>query len=147
MSFAGGAAGCAYACCCGGYAGCAYSCSYACWSWAAQRPACRRDTRFDTAVAVPAMTAVRATPRMSPGIGFFLLVGSVPVRGDFRGVEGGEYRLHRDALAGDQLRTAAPKRRHQRGRPPVLVDDQAGCAARPDGLRRGVDVVLVEEPG
>ena len=38
------------------------------WSWAAHRPACRRDTAFDTAVHVPAATAVRATPRMSPGI-------------------------------------------------------------------------------
>ena len=37
-------------------------------SWAAQRPACRRETRFDTAVAVPAITAVRATPRISPGM-------------------------------------------------------------------------------
>ena len=33
-----------------------------------QRVAWRRETRLLTAVAVPAMTAVRATPRSSPGM-------------------------------------------------------------------------------
>ena len=43
-----------------------------CCSLAAQRPACRRETRLDTAVAVPAMTAVRAIPRSRPGMIFSL---------------------------------------------------------------------------
>src|SRR4029450_4438942 len=47
----------------------AYCCS-SCW---AQRLACRRETRLETAVAVPATTAVRAIPRRSPGIGHVLL--------------------------------------------------------------------------
>jgi hypothetical protein len=34
--------------------------------------ACRRDTGLDTAVAVPATTAVRAIPRRRPGILLFL---------------------------------------------------------------------------
>ena len=45
----------------------------ACWSFAAHRPAWRRDTRLDTAVAVPAMAAVLAIPRMSP-MGFVLSI-------------------------------------------------------------------------
>src|SRR3954468_987517 len=57
--------------CCGGGAACCCSycsCSYCCCSWADHRPACRRDTRLDPAVAVPATTAVRATPRSNPGM-------------------------------------------------------------------------------
>ena len=42
----------------------------ACCSCPAHRFACRRDTRFDTAVAVPAITAVRATPRSKSGMCF-----------------------------------------------------------------------------
>jgi hypothetical protein len=38
------------------------------WSSAAQRPARRRETPFDTAVQVPAATAVRAIPASNPGI-------------------------------------------------------------------------------
>ena len=53
----GGAGGCADCCC-----------SYCCWSCAPQRPAWRRETRFDTAVAVPATTAVLATPLSRPGM-------------------------------------------------------------------------------
>jgi hypothetical protein len=52
-----------------GAVGAGWYCGAACCcSCSAQRPAWRRDTRFDTAVAVPATTAVRATPRSSPGI-------------------------------------------------------------------------------
>src|SRR5262245_24245017 len=62
----GGGGGGAYCCCCW-YCCCWYcSCSYACWSCAAQRPAWRRETRFETAVAVPATTAVRAIPPIRP---------------------------------------------------------------------------------
>jgi hypothetical protein len=49
----------------GGGGGGSGACSY---SWAPQRLAWRRDTRLLTAVAVPAMAAVRATPRISPGM-------------------------------------------------------------------------------
>src|SRR4051794_41722548 len=72
MPVDGGAAGAATAA--GGGACWAYSgsggaaSSAAAWSLAAHRPAWRRDTRLETAVAVPAMTAVRATPRMRPGM-------------------------------------------------------------------------------
>ena len=36
---------------------------YSCWSRRAHRPAWRRDTRLETAVAVPATRAVRTRPR------------------------------------------------------------------------------------
>src|SRR4051794_38293807 len=59
--------GCAYCGC--AYCGCAYCgccCAYADWSFCAQRLPCRRETRLLTAVAVPATTAVRAMPPISP---------------------------------------------------------------------------------
>ena len=89
-------------------------------SWAAQRPACRRETRFETLVAVPAMTAVLATPRISPGIGS----SSSRVSGDgFDGVQGSDDRLHRDASAGDELAAGTPQGDGERGCPHVLVDE------------------------
>ena len=51
----------------GGGGGGAYCCGCSCWD---QRLACRLETRFDTAVAVPAITAVLATPLSSPGMEF-----------------------------------------------------------------------------
>src|SRR5215470_576815 len=116
-----GAAGWAYACCCW------YACdSYACWSWAAQRPACRRETRLDTAVAVPATTAVRATPRMSPGMPMTLLsaVSSLVVFGG--GVERGQDGLHRQPAGRDELPTAAAHRSRQGRGPLVLVNENRG---------------------
>ena len=55
------------AACCSSSPRLAACCSAACCSsWADHLLACRRDTRLDTAVAVPAIAAVRATPRISP---------------------------------------------------------------------------------
>src|SRR5690348_1887316 len=72
----------------GGGACCWYCCSSCC----DQRFACRRDTRLDTAVAVPATTAVRATPRRSPG-----MVGPLCTSGSaVDGVEGGDQVVLRD---------------------------------------------------
>jgi hypothetical protein len=58
----------------GGGGGAAASCCGC--SWADHRFACRRDTRFDTAVAVPATTAVRAIPRIKPMSSAFLFVST-----------------------------------------------------------------------
>ena len=74
---------------------------------AAQRPCWRRETLLETWVAVPAITAVRATPRISPGM-------SVPFSGYWDvgvvGFESREQRLDGDATAGDQLTATAPYR-------------------------------------
>ena len=56
----------------GAAAACGSASAYCCSSCSAQRSPCRRETRFDTAVAVPAMTAVLAIPRRSPGISLLL---------------------------------------------------------------------------
>src|SRR5512144_809499 len=63
---------------CGAYCSCAYPREYCSCSCAAQRPACRRETRLDTEVAVPAITAVLATPRIRPGIVILLPSPAAP---------------------------------------------------------------------
>src|SRR5207344_961212 len=125
VSSAGAAAACgggAYACCC---CCCSYCC---CCSCSDQRPACRRETRLETAVAVPATTAVRPTARMRPGITVLfpsppcgLLDLSLPLV-LFSGVERGENCLHRDPTAGNELGATAPQCRRKRRGPGVLVD-------------------------
>src|SRR3954471_16017184 len=154
---AGGAAGGGGAYWAGGAAYCC--CSAACCSsWLAQRPACRRDTRFDTAVAVPAMAAVLATPLISPG-----MTASFSVRwisacgwtsadrlgrvGGLGRVEGSQHGLDRDPAAGDQLAAGTAQRGRERRGPDVLVDEYAGGAA---GLQHGtslVEVGAVEQSG
>src|SRR3954464_498550 len=107
----GGGGGGAY---CGGACCCSYcSCSYCCCSWSAHRPAWRRETRFDTAVAVPATTAVRATPRIRPGMSSSLLR---PGRGRDRclrldGVERLQQQRRRNPRTGDEA-CSTP---HERG--------------------------------
>ena len=69
-------------------------------------PAWRRDTRLDTAVAVPATTAVRAIPPMSP-------MSVLPLRSSSARLERFESRDHvvgRDPSAGDDLGTGLPHR-------------------------------------
>src|SRR5258705_67631 len=128
---AAGAGGGAWAYCC-----CAY-----CWSsCAAHRLPCRRDTRFDTAVAVPATTAVRATPRRSPGIGQLLLCASSAVGGVERRRDGFLW----DVSGGDDLRAPSPQRLRERGRPPVLEDEDCGGRPRVDD-RFGVRQVAAVE--
>src|SRR5262249_3383282 len=61
------------------------------------------------------------------------------------GVDRCEKRLDRDPPARYHLRPSAPKRCRQRRRPPILVDDQTCGAARLDGRRGGVDVLLIQE--
>src|SRR3954453_14659702 len=103
----------------GGAAYCGCGSAYWGSSCAAQRFACRRETRLETEVAVPAMTAVRATPRSSPGIS-----GWLPFSGGgglgFHRLEGGEDALHGDAPAGDELPAGLADRDRDRGGPAVL---------------------------
>src|SRR5947209_17783028 len=99
------------------YCGCAYCCCCSCW---AQRFPWRRETRFDTAVAVPAMTAVRAMPRRSP-IRSFSFVRSVV--GRVAQLERGEEVVLGDEAGGHELCATATKGRCERCRPPVLVDE------------------------
>src|SRR6478736_6727951 len=136
----GGGGGGAY--CCGGGG----SWAYCCCSWDAHLPAWRRETRLDTAVAVPAMAAVRATPRMRPGM-------TVPVlsRSDRGGcgvgrVDGGQHGLDGDAPTGDQLAASLTHRPGEGRGPDVLVDEDARGAARFERGARLVQVPLVEQP-
>src|SRR5688572_12192644 len=89
----------------------------------------RRCTRPDTAVAVPAMTAVRAIPRNNPGIVVSSSIGSG------RGV--GRVECVHDLLGGEagrshHLGTLTAGGRHERHRPGVLVDQRGADAAGPD---------------
>ena len=108
---------------------------------AAHLLAWRRDTLLDTWVAVPAMTAVRATPRMRPGMSGLLCASSVV------DAERGEQRLDRDSSEGDQLTAATPDRCRERRRPAVLVHQEGGGAAALDRCSGLVDVVLAEDAG
>src|SRR5881394_454327 len=105
-------AGAGGAAACGGGACCA--------SCAPQRSAWRRDTRLLTAVAVPATTAVRATPLSSPGIDRSSRSWSGRRLG---GVERGKHVLDRYASAGDQLAARAANGGRERRRPAVLIDE------------------------
>lgn len=60
--------------------------------------------------------------------------------GGLGGVQGGEHGLDRNAAAGHQLATTAPKRPRERRRPAVLKDQDPGRAA---GLQRGAGLVQV----
>src|SRR4051812_20715918 len=88
----------------------------------------RRWTLPLTAVAVPATTAVRATPLSSPGIVFLLeWSGSV---GELERLEGLAHDRRRDPLAGDDLATAVQRCSDERHGPAVLVNDQRGNGIR-----------------
>src|SRR3954451_12503092 len=125
---AAGAAGGAYCCgggaycCCGGGAYCCF-CLYACAaSCVSHRRAWRRDTRLDTAVAVPAMTAVRAIPLISPISGSFpscRLEGLADVCDDLR--------RHPHLI--DELATGVAHGRDERDRPEVLDSDNEDRAS------------------
>src|SRR3954470_2361544 len=109
-------------------------------SCCAQRFACRRLTRLETEVAVPATTAVRAIPRRRPGI-----------RSSFRssrqlgGVERIDEVLHGNALEGDGLPAVPPHGGDERRGPAVLVDEQRRATSRLERVRGGGDVVLAEQ--
>src|SRR6478752_3058243 len=134
----GGGGGGAYCCCCGGG-----SWAYCCCSWDAHLPACRRETRLDTAVAVPAMAAVRATPRMRPGMTCVPVLSRSDLGGGGVGrVDSGQHGLDGDAAAGDQLSAALANRQGERSGPDVLVDEDARGAAR---FERGARLVRVEQ--
>src|SRR3954471_9023676 len=120
----------------------AYSCWGSGWSLYPQRVACRRDTRLLTAVAVPATTAVRATPRSSPGI--WCSSWSV---GRLDRVERGEDGLDLEPAAGDELAAGAPDRHRDGGRPAVLPHEQRGRGAGGERLGGLAHVVLADEPG
>src|SRR5215218_748998 len=131
----------------GGGGGAAYSCCGS--SWAAQRFACRRDTRFDTAVAVPATTAVRAIPRIKPMSSAFLfaLLDLSTDVGGFNRIQRGQHVVGRDASAGDHLGAGAPHGRDKRARPCVLVQDQPNGTAWLDELDGLAQIVVIEEAG
>src|SRR5690242_8278036 len=99
----------------------------------------RRWTRPATAEAVPATTAVRATPRSSPGIAV------APSARRFEGLEGGHDLGRRDAGAGDDLSAAPAGSGDERCRPRVLVDDQCRDGAGRHGTGGLADVVLAEQ--
>src|SRR5436190_5982121 len=112
------------------------------WPWSDQRFAWRRETRLLTAVAVPATTAVRAIPRINPGIGFLLSVGF----GGFERVERRDDSLYRDAPAVHQQASRLADRHGDRRRPAVLPDEDGG---RGVGIERSAGVlkiVLAEDP-
>src|SRR4249919_824100 len=130
---------------------CASACcwSYACWSWAPHRLACRRDTRFDTAVAVPATTAVRAIPPISPIIrplcalrlrlrcrrfGLFSL----------KCIKHRLYLVGRDATAGDELCIGPPHGRDEWSGPGVFIHHESHHFPGLDQLRRLPQVVVIE---
>src|SRR5262245_4530596 len=120
---------------------CSYCCCAYCWSsCCAQRLACRRETRFETAVAVPATTAVRATPRRSPGMVMSSFGWSL-----VRLVERCEERVLRDVARRHELRATSPQRLRERSRPAVLEDQDAGRRARVDHGCGVVEVAAVEE--
>ena len=102
----------------------------ACW---------RRDTRLDTAVAVPATTAVRAMPNEAHGLVLLPRVyraNRLPRRGQPAPLDV----VDRDAAARDDLGAGAPHGAHERRGPRVLVDDERHGVARldePGGLLRG----------
>src|SRR5690349_6963162 len=114
-----------------------------CWyrdsSCATQRLAWRRETRLLTAVAVPATTAVRATPRSNPGIRDPFLGGGL---GRF---ELGEDGLHRDAAAGDELPAGLAQRGGDRRRPAVLPHEHGGRRAGLERVGGLLEVVVAEQ--
>src|SRR6478735_10426207 len=136
----GGGGGGAYCCCCGGG-----SWAYCCCSWDAHLPACRRETRLDTAVAVPAMAAVRATPRMRPGMTCVPVLSRSDRGGGVGRLDSGQHGLDGNAAAGDQLPAALANRPGEGRGPDVLVDEDARRAARSARGARLVQVVLVEQ--
>src|SRR4029079_19162580 len=77
--------------------------------------------RLLTAVAVPATTAVRAMPPMSPITNSFSGLESV---------ERGDDRLGRDVDLSDELTAGLPGGEGKRERPQVLVDDEEAEACR-----------------
>src|SRR5689334_4785731 len=101
----------------------------------------RRWTRPLTAVAVPATTAVRATPRSNPGIGSSSSVGR------FSGFEHFHDGIGGDAGRSHDLGTDGAGGLHERDGPRVLVDDERGHGAGLEGVARLVHVVLAEEAG
>ena len=109
-------------------------------SCCAQRWPWRRETRLLTVVAVPAMTAVRATPRSSPG-----MVSPFPLGYRFGRVEGGEEGLDGDAAAGYQLAARAANGGGERRRPAVLEDEQSGRGAGLERVGGLGDVVIGEQ--
>src|SRR4051794_7247159 len=97
-------------------------------SWSAHFDACRRDTRLDTAVAVPATTAVLAMPRTSP-ISTHLRWGRLGL-----GVDHERPELRHD-VCGDpelveELAVRVPHGVHERDRPEVLDGEERHRAVR-----------------
>src|SRR3954462_9275637 len=134
------------AACSGSGCACSASCAAHRFDW-------RRETRLETAVAVPATTATRAAPLSSPGMELFLseLVdgrASPDGSGDRLGaVECVEQLRCGDTPAGHELRAAAVEGAHEGGGPPVLEEEDAGGAARLDDAAGPAHVVLVDQAG
>src|SRR5262245_32877315 len=100
----------------------------------------RRWTRPLTAVAVPATTAVRATPRISPGMSSSFLCGLERLE-CLHDVGSG------DAGARDDLAPTVASGGDERLRPTVLVDDQCSHGARRHRVRRLLHVVVAQQAG
>src|SRR4249919_606594 len=150
-------------CCGGGW----YCCGGGCWYWgsaygscAAHRFACRRETRFDTAVAVPAATAVRAIPPIRP---MSLSSSSCECEHSFADDSTGAYAELRsrrlelvegrddlgrgDPAAGDDVCSLTTQRCDERAGPGVLIQQQADGVARLDQRGTLGDVVVAQDPG
>ena len=117
------------------------------WSaaaWSCQRLACRRETRLDTAVAVPATTAVLPTARSRPGIslpflrsvrlGLRCLESSRAAMIAFTGIAPLPHELCSPAKGG-----------RERRRPRVLVDEEGGRTAGLDRVAGLLAVVLAQQ--
>src|SRR4051794_25136138 len=112
MSSSGGAAAGA------GAAGASSYCCGCCWSY---RLACRRATRPDTAVAVPATTAVRVAMRSSPMV---LPLVNVSGAGDLAGGYDGLHDVDRDADLIDHHRIGGLACLDDLGRPQIFDRDE-----------------------
>src|SRR4051812_13396020 len=85
------------------------------------------------------MTAVRATPRSSPGMNRLLSVRC------FDGLERGDDGLDGQAPAGDQLAAGLAECDGDRRRPAVLPDEDGGRGAGLEGRGSLLEVVVTEE--
>ena len=119
----------------------------------AQRFAWRRETRLLTEVAVPAMTAVRATPRSNPGMFVWLLaVQFVRVAAAASACSSISSRAARTAwISIRPLATSCPPERRSATatgrRPPVLPDEHGRARARVQGRRGLLEILLADQTG
>src|SRR3954453_8764570 len=104
----------------------------------------RRCTRPLTAVAVPAMAAVRATPRSNPGMSCSPLSRS---SGSVEGVERVEHVLRGDPGRGHDIAAGTAHGGHERSGPRVLVHDERAHLAGLEGVTGVGQILVAQEAG